>query len=218
MTKIRNLYRDHPAVGSVILTAVFVLCLVAVDWAEQPLPRLAQEFVGMLWPVGLVLLMGYGFIFRQKGFRATLKAGMFLVCFGIFAMSTQLFSVFYYGKQFEALPTILLGIVTMIGIGIREEVIFRGIIGNALSLKYGTSDKGIWVAEILSAAMFSLMHLQNLRVGLDPTAMIAQLISTFGYSRQSICGAETFGCSPSFMHSWTPADCLNPPLSGAQTT
>jgi membrane protease YdiL (CAAX protease family) len=68
----------------------------------------------------------------------------------------------------------------MIGIGIREEVIFRGIIGNALASKYATDKKGLWFAVIVSGLLFGGVHINNIFYGVKLMGLIAQIVSACG--------------------------------------
>lgn len=185
MTKIRSLSQRYAVLFSVAVCVIFFLCMRCSGWIYRQLPQtimrdLFFEFFDMLWPVALALLLGYGFAFRAKGFVNTLIPGMPSLCLRSFLVVFAVFTAFTEETQWQTMPVMLMGVVSMIGIGIREEVIFRGIIGNSLVLKYGNSTKGLWIAIILSAALFSGIHLQNLLHGLEPIGMIAQLIGAFG--------------------------------------
>jgi membrane protease YdiL (CAAX protease family) len=66
----------------------------------------------------------------------------------------------------------------MIGVGIREEVIFRGIIVNSLAMKYATDKKGLWFTVVVSSLLFGCVHLSNIFVGVELTGLIAQIIGS----------------------------------------
>ena len=91
-----------------------------------------------------------------------------------------LFDAFRNGAQWQTTPAIFLGILHMIGIGVREEVIFRGIIGNTLALKYATDKKGLWFAVIVSALLFGGVHINNIFYGVKPMGLMAQVVSACG--------------------------------------
>ena len=184
MTKIKRFAQNRTFLFSVAVTALFALCLRCSGLLYNLLPQFALknflfEIFDILWPVALVLLFGYGFIFRRKGFVNTLIPGMAPLCLRTVLVVNVIILSIAERVQWQTMPVILTGILSMIGIGIREEVVFRGIICNALVSKYGTSKKGLWFAVIVSAACFSVMHLQNLIHGIAPMALVAQLISAF---------------------------------------
>jgi membrane protease YdiL (CAAX protease family) len=137
-----------------------------------------RELYDMLWPVALSLLFGFRFIYHRKGFGATLITAMPLLIWSIFVLFVSWFITFFEGAQWQTTPAILLGILHMIGIGIREEVIFRGIIANSLAMKYATDKKGLWFAVIVSSVLFGCIHVTNLFVGVEPTGLIAQIIGS----------------------------------------
>ena len=187
MKKIRTLSQRSPIVFSVAVCVLTFLCMRGVAWLSQFFPGtdrnlilLEYEIVGILWPVALALLFGYGFMFRMKGFRSTLVAGLPSLAARTLLLLITIVSAVSAGAQWRTLPTMLVGVVAMIGVGVREEVIFRGVIGNALALKYAKNSKGLWFTAIVAAALFSAIHLQNLLVGVGLTAMVTQLIGAFG--------------------------------------
>ena len=147
---------------------------------DNMLRTYVKELFGILWPVALSLLFGFRFIYHRKGFGSTLIAGMFLLILHIALFLLFLFDAFSKGAQWQTAPAILLGILHMIGIGIREEVIFRGVIGNTLTLNYATDKKGLWFAVIVSGLVFGGVHINNIFFGVKLLGLFAQIVSACG--------------------------------------
>lgn len=136
---------------------------------------LLYELVSLLWPVGLALLFGFGFALKEKGFGKTLKAGLgffLFYCFGVVVMFLNY--AMTPDCQWKALPEILLGILMLVGIGVREEVLFRGIVGNTLALKFARDGKGIWKTLLISGLLFGGIHMFNVLAGVDFMGALAQ--------------------------------------------
>ena len=135
---------------------------------------------GILWPLALTLVLGYGYIFRTGSFGATLIPGLPCLILRLSLMIIYIIPSFTEETPWVSLPVMLTGVLYLFGIGFWEEMIFRGVIGNTLALKYATNTKGMWLTVVLSAAIFSAIHLQSLLHGLPLTAMAAQLTGAFG--------------------------------------
>lgn len=186
MSKIRSFSQRHAVLFGILITLSVVVMTLLVGKLHHLMPdtllsSVAFEIITIIWPVALVLLCGYGFIFREKGFGATLKAGMlYLILYGLLLVMNILYLRSEPGNQWQTLPNILIGVLVMIGIGIREEVLFRGLVANALALRYGRSAKGIWAAAVLSGVMFGALHMLNLNAGVRPINALIQSIGASG--------------------------------------
>ena len=185
MNKIKKFSQQKP------LLFVLAVCVIYCLFLNIPSPRFSvfpdkmvrdylKELYGILWPVALSLLFGFRFIYHRKGFGATLMAGMFLLVLHTAILFLFLFDAFDKGAQWQTTPAIFLGILHMIGIGVREEVIFRGIVGNTLALKYATDKKGLWFAVIVSALLFGGVHMNNIFYGVKLMGLMAQVVSACG--------------------------------------
>lgn len=137
----------------------------------------AKQFVNVLWPLALTLLLGYGWCYRRGAFGKTLLAGLFAFI---------LFSLTFLIRLGEALldeetlwktaAGICLGILNILGVGFREETIFRGVIANNLGISYG-KDMRVWKAVVISGLIFGLVHLTNIVSGVNPARAVIQVIS-----------------------------------------
>ena len=73
---------------------------------------------------------------------------------------------------------IVLKVFGIVGVGVREECIYRATLQNIVARKYANSVKGIWITVIVGAIMFGLTHSTNIFFGMDPIATVTQVIST----------------------------------------
>ena len=74
----------------------------------------------------------------------------------------------------------VLGVIMLIGVGFREEVMFRGIACNAIARKYAHSINGIWLTAIASGAVFGALHMGTLFHGVNFQSALTQSFSAFG--------------------------------------
>ena len=181
--KIRDFIRTSP----ILFSLGFALLALLVNTAFSGLKSLLLpqntwggilgEVVSLLWPVALAVIFGFGFIFRQRGIRATLRAAL-----PIFLLYGYLLVVYLKivdgdpATQWKAELEIFQGILLLLGIGIREEVLYRGVITNAIARKYGSTTKGLWITALSAGAMFGAMHLSNMFYGVSFAGALTQAI------------------------------------------
>lgn len=185
MKKIRNLSYERPVLFCLLLSVFVTMCSMGSAWFSGLFPWTLLNYFcstvfGMVWPVALTLALGYGYIFRKGSFGASLVAGLPSLALRLFLMVIFIAPVFTRETHWVSLPVALTGVLSTFSVGFWEEMIFRGIIGNTLARKYATDAKGMWFTVILSAVIFSAIHLQSLAYGVSPTAMAAQLTGAFG--------------------------------------
>ena len=185
MKKIRNLSHERPVLFCLLLSVFVTMCSMGSAWFSGLFPWTLLNYFsttvfGMVWPVALTLALGYGYIFRKGSFGASLVAGLPSLILRLSLMVIYISPMFTRETNWVSLPVALTGVLSTFSVGFWEEMIFRGIIGNTLARKYATNAKGMWFSVILSAAIFSVIHLQSLAYGVSPTAMAAQLTGAFG--------------------------------------
>ena len=185
MKKIKNLAHSNPVVFCLLLAGFTTVCSLASAKFFTFFPWTLTTYftstvVGILWPLALTLVLGYGYIFRMGSFGATLVPGLPCLLLRLSLMVIYITQFFTGETSWVSLPVMLTGVLYLFGIGFWEEMIFRGVIGNTLAVKYATNTKGLWLTVILSAAIFSAVHLQSLLHGLPLDAMAAQLTGAFG--------------------------------------
>ena len=185
MKKIRNLSYERPVLFCLLLSVFVTLCSMGSAWFSGLFPwtllnYFSSTVFGILWPVALALVLGYGYVFRKGSFGASLVAGLPSLILRLSLMVIYISPMFTRETNWVSLPVALTGVLSTFSVGFWEEMIFRGIIGNTLARKYATDAKGMWFTVILSAVIFSAIHLQSLTYGVSPTAMAAQLTGAFG--------------------------------------
>lgn len=183
MTKIKNFFKNKPVLFSLLMFFLFVVLVNFTPFLysfinNAMLNYLVSTVCDLIWPLAITVLLGYGFALKLKGFGKSLIAGAFVLVWYSLLLISDVTNAFANPEtQWRTVPEIILGVLTMLGVGIREEVFFRGIIGNSLALKYGTTTKGLWFAVLLSSFMFGCVHLGNLMAGVAPIGVLTQTIA-----------------------------------------
>lgn len=182
MQTFRKKIRENPLLGSLIILVLCFACNELVPNVGYLLPDnivgdYMYEVICMLWPIGLVYVCGYMDIFSKRGLRRTFMAGLplFLVYGGY--LTTSIWKAVFDPKM-PLLPAeqIILSIITLIGIGIREEAIYRGIIVNLYEGKRFNSHKGLLYTAISSSFFFGAIHFGNLLAGVRLESTLVQVL------------------------------------------
>lgn len=186
MQKIHDFSRRSP----VLFGAGFTLLVILVHelFAEifYLLPTsttvdILSEVACIIWPTVLVLVFGFGYIYRKKGFWSAMGAGMFKIApFFLSLVSSLIQMLSNPATPWKSGAEILLGVLMLIGVGYREEVLFRGVITNAIARKYADSTKGIWITVLSSSALFGAMHIGNILHGTSFQSALIQSFSAIG--------------------------------------
>ena len=187
MGKIRDFSRNSPIYFSLGFTLLAILVHEAFSsffyylFPDSVWVDIANEIAFIIWPLVLVVLFGYSFIFRQRGFRATFGAALpaFLL-FGTYLFGEMATMISNPATQWKSDPEIFLGVLMLIGVGFREEILYRGVITNAIARKYGNSTKGLWITVLSAGAMFGSMHLANVFHNVTFQGSLIQALSAFG--------------------------------------
>ncbi len=181
--KLRNWLRKYPIPGCILVALSVFALLGAVGllrklFTDSIAIDYVRQFLNIMWPLALTLLLGYGWCYRRGAFGKTLLAGLFAFI---------LFSLAFFIRAGEALLSdetpwkttagICLGILDILGVGFREETMFRGVIANNLGIAYGKDPRGVWKAVIVSGLIFGLVHLLNIVSGVDPLRVLIQVAS-----------------------------------------
>ncbi len=175
--------RERPVAGSILLAVASVLVLNGVSWLFSILPpyvavAYANEAAGILWPLAVVLYLGYGWTLTRGKFFRTLACGMFWLVLQTIAFFGMAITVTEEpGFQWSPPVMIVLGILTMFGVGFREEALFRGVIANAIGCRFGKDARGVWKSVVLSGLIFGLMHISNLFHGVNLVAVLVQCVT-----------------------------------------
>ena len=186
MKKIRDFSDRSPILFSLAFTVLVLLVHEAFANFFYLFPdtvwlNIIGEVAFIICPIVLVVIFGHRFIFRQKGFRATFGAALpsFLL-FGLVLVGEILSMVNDPATEWKSAPEILLGILMLIGVGFREEILYRGVIVNTIARKYANSKKGLWITVLSANAMFGAMHIANVFHGVTLRGYLIQTLTAFG--------------------------------------
>ena len=181
--KIRDFIRTSPILFSLGFTLLALLVTAAFAYLNSLLlPQntwggILDEVLHILWTMALAAIFGFGFIFRQRGIRATFGAAWLIFLFyGFLVISWIGMKIDNPATPWKSELEIFQGILALLGIGIREEVLYRGVITNAIARKYGSTTKGLWITALSTGAMFGAVHLTNVLHGVSFAGALTQAI------------------------------------------
>ena len=181
--KIRDFIRTSPILFSLGFTLLALLVGAAFTHLNSLLlPQntwggILDEVLHILWTIALAAIFGFGFIFRQRGIRATFGAAWLIFLFyGFLVISWIGMKIDNPATPWKSELEIFQGILALLGIGIREEVLYRGVITNAIARKYGSTTKGLWITVFSASTMFGAMHLSNMLYGVSFAGALTQAI------------------------------------------
>lgn len=181
--KLKKMMRDYPIVSCIAVAICAFALSGVVGLLRKLLPEsllidYIRQIVNILWPMALTILLGYGWCYSRGSFKKTLLAGSFaLVLFSTTFLIRASETILNSETSWKSIAGICLGIISILGVGFREETIFRGIIANNLGIAYGKSLRGVWKAVIISGLIFGLAHLTNIIFGVNPAKALIQVIS-----------------------------------------
>lgn len=186
LKQIRDFSRTSPIYFSLGFTLLVALLNQVFSNLFYLLPHnigmdILNEVVYIIWPVALVVIFGYSFSLRRRGIRATFGASWLMFGFyGILVISQVGMKGINPDAPWKSDLEIFCGILMLVGIGIREETLFRGVITNAIARKYAGSTKGLWITVLSAGAMFGAVHLSNVFTGTSFKGALVQSIGCAG--------------------------------------
>ena len=211
MKKIKALTEKYPILSSAIICVAFVIFMICTSRLFGLFHGIfaldfLKEIVLIVVPVAFVFLFGFSSAFKKGNFLRGLICALSLLALATFFL-INLFSQNLGNPEasWQSWYMIAFGVFGIIGVGIREECVFRGVIQNIIAKKYANSVKGIWLTVIVGGLIFGLCHLQNLFAGVDLLPVLVQVVTT---SVSGICLSAVYLRSGSllaliFIHSLT---------------
>ena len=184
--KLRNLAYTYAVFSSVIIAFLFYFLMKGVSAVFDILPDLLvidyiEELFSIIYPIGIVILFGFSSKLKSKNFFKGLLCGMVLIALQLTALLTNFVNTLSNDAiVWKPWYLIILGIMSTIAIGVREECFFRATIQNILAQKYAHSIKGVWVTAIISALVFGLIHMFNVFAGVDALSTTIQSVTNIG--------------------------------------
>ena len=183
--KIRSLTYQYAISAAFIVFVIIDILLLGLgqllSFLPPTLPMLyLSELILMLVPVAFVFIFGFSRAFKKGNFLRGLFCLLPFIVLQLFIL-LLFFSQNLRNPEANWKPWYLVvyGLFTVVGIGVREECIFRATIQNILAKKYANSLKGIWITVSVAALIFGLTHVTNILFGMDPLAVLTQVISAF---------------------------------------
>lgn len=181
--KIREFTDKHAIPAALIVFVLFDLIITGLSKLLLLLPQTLPskylfETVMMLVPVAFVFFFGFS--------RAFTKGNLFrgLLCCLPFVLYQLLLFVYVFTQNandpevcWNPWYMIVFGLFSIIGIGVREECIYRATIQNIIAKKYANSIKGIRLTVIVSAILFGLCHITNVFHGMNPLSVLSQIVT-----------------------------------------
>ena len=183
LKKIRSLTDQYAIPAALIVFAVVKLLLLGLGKLFSFLPvSLEMEYLSetilIIVPIAIVCFFGFARTFKTGSFIRGLICCLPFVVLQLIMLAVVLTDALRDPEaNWRSWYVIVLGIYSTIGIGIREECIYRATIQNIIAKKHGDSVKGIWLTLILSALIFGLTHATNIFFGVNPLAVLNQIMS-----------------------------------------
>lgn len=143
-----------------------------------PLKFLAQAVLIAI-PVAIVFLFGFRSAFRRKNFFRGLFCGLpYIVWYSGIMVLMLVKNLGNPEATLQPWDLILYSLFSILGVGIREECIYRATIQNIVAKKYANSVKGIWITAIVGAFIFGIMHAGNFfTTTTNPSSIVVQILS-----------------------------------------
>ena len=181
--KIRSFMDKYAILAAFISFILIDLFLLGVGRLLGLLPKtlpmnyLAQSII-IIIPVALVFVFGFSNVFKKGRFFRGMACALPYIIWQFILMALVL-SKYLKDPELSWQPWYLIvyGLFTVLGIGIREESIYRGIIQNIVAKKYANSMKGIWITAIVGSSIFGVMHFSNIFSNVAPAAVFTQILS-----------------------------------------
>ena len=186
MAKIKKFTHRFPMLFVIVFASTSYGIMIGISKLLSFMPDsffcdIFSELVHIAWPILVAILLGYGYICTSKDFGKTFKTGWgYLAFYFLIACMFIVLHAIKPNSHWESFGNIFLGLLTMIGIGIREEILYRGIIVNILSLKYAKTTKGLWLTTIVSSLLFGFVHMFNMFAGVSLGSAFVQSLGATG--------------------------------------
>lgn len=137
-----------------------------------------KESILIIVPIALVFFFGFSRTFKSGSLlRGLLCILPFIIWELLMLASFFLNNLGNPEASWKPWYLIVYGVFSVIGIGIREECIYRAVIQNIVAKKHAKNVKGIWLTATVAAIIFGLCHVPNLFFGMNPTAVLSQVIT-----------------------------------------
>ncbi len=175
---INYLKGKHTFALCILIVVVYFIIIKGLKWiialaitSNGDILQLTLQFIGVILSVLIMCLVGKAYILREKG-EGILKGlfvGGFLVAICLVGIVSALVGLLYGGEvnKLLPLPKIAVFVVTMVGVGMSEEFIFRGTILNLFIDKFDKTQNGIYASIAATSLIFGISHMVNIFSGVS---------------------------------------------------
>ena len=184
LNKIKTFMDKYAILAAFISFILIDLVLHGVSAPLKQLPNLLplnflSQAILIAIPVAIVFLFGFRGAFQRKNFFQGVFCGLpYIVCYSIIFVLLLANNLNNPEATIQPWHRILYCLFSILGVGIREECIYRATIQNIVAKKYANSVKGIWITVIVGAFIFGIMHAGNFfTTTTTPSAIVVQIIS-----------------------------------------
>lgn len=113
-----------------------------------------------------------------KSFWTSIWSGMVFIVLAVVGCIVFIDEGTNIGAVYKSPFEIIAFIVFVIVVGLAEELVYRGIIADSISERFGNSKTGIILSVLLSGCIFGAMHILNVFYGQSLEESIIQMIAT----------------------------------------
>ena len=184
LKKIKSLTDKYAIVTALVVfvlldTVILVLGRLLSQLPQTlPIKYLIQSIL-IIVPVAFVFLFGFSSAFKRGNLARGLFCSLPFIVLQLLALGGFMaFALEIPDLKWNPWYLIIYGLFCVVGIAVREECVYRGVIQNIIAKKYANSVKGIWLTAIAGGAIFGLAHVTNLFFGMDPLAVLTQMFTT----------------------------------------
>ena|GEM_PF-1729537 len=185
--KLKSVIDKRPVLSCLVMLIIVYLFYAFPGMMTRVFPFLKEHyfyrFISVIFShyvvvLIVIMLLDYGWIYRKGNFLKTLLVGMALIVDASLSCYFSIVGAFRSAadSSFLSFPYILLGIITIIGIGFFEESFFRGVISNIIGKHYAKDRKGVWLSVFISSVFFGLLHMVNMFYGVKLLPAIIQSV------------------------------------------
>ena len=177
---------EHPMLAGALVVILYILFrrishyIFTSMLPQTGLTEAMHEIVDVIWPFLMVVAFNRTDVYKKgRGrFFITVVKGLALIFLAVFYYATTVPMLLADDTVEWQTPLMMLAAaLTMFFVGFREESCFRGIVVNVIGDRYIKDRKGIMITTFVSAALFGVMHMQNLFVGQSFAATLFQTVN-----------------------------------------
>lgn len=185
LKKIRALTAQHAIPAALIIFILIKVLLFALGKLYKLAPHtLIAEYVSeiilIIIPMAIVAFFGFSPAFKKGNFLRG------LLCCLPYLLVQVVMLVSFFAKNLGSPEVswnpgflIIYSVFTVLGVGIREECIYRATLQNIVAKKHANSVKGIWISLIVASIFFGVCHITNLLYGVHLYAVLTQIVDGF---------------------------------------